>query len=477
MKTILIKNGYLLNKKMYNKKELDKVKKELSVKPFKPFNFGVNSKNEIIQVYQENNEYLSVPKFYGLKHFGKPEKNKEYDGLKIKLKFKGKLRNYQEIIANKTLNHINNKDGGLISIGCGRGKTVLALYLCTQLNVKTLVIVHKTFLLNQWKERANQFTNAKIGIIQQKKIDIENKDIVIGMLQSIAKDKYDTSVFKDFGLVIFDEAHHAPSKYFSRALPIISCKKSLALSATPKRTDRLDKILYWYLGDMIYKDKPNENKNVIVKLIKYNLNHSKFREARLPYTGEINRPKTLNKLVQLKKRNKFIINQLQEILEESGRKVLLLSDRIEHLKNLKERIDKKNFTTVDFYIGGMTEKKLKKAEDAQVLLGTYGMASEALDIPSLNTLIMSTPRTNIKQSVGRILRKKNLLIQPLIIDYIDQLNSFVRQGESRKRFYRKLNYTIFQIDVEDNIILSEEEITNKINKVLTIESNDIDFID
>ena len=178
MKTILIKNGYLLNKKMYNKKELDKVKKELSVKPFKPFNFGVNSKNEIIQVYQENNEYLSVPKFYGLKHFGKPEKNKEYDGLKIKLKFKGKLRNYQEIIANKTLNHINNKDGGLISIGCGRGKTVLALYLCTQLNVKTLVIVHKTFLLNQWKERANQFTNAKIGIIQQKKIDIENKNMI-----------------------------------------------------------------------------------------------------------------------------------------------------------------------------------------------------------------------------------------------------------------------------------------------------------
>jgi len=477
MKTILSKKGYLLNKKVYTKKEISKIKKELSVRPFMPFNFGVKTKNEIIEVYKENDDFISVPKFYGITNFGIPKENKEYKGKKTKLKFKGELREYQKDIVEKAIKHINEKDGGLISIGCGRGKTVIALYLAAHFKVKTLVIVHKTFLLNQWKDRANQFTNGEIGIIQQKKIEIEGKDIVIGMLQSIAKDKYDTNVFKDFGLVIFDEAHHAPSKYFSRALPIISCMKSLALSATPKRTDRLEKILHWYLGDIIYQDKPNENKNVIVKIIKYNSTHSQFREARLPYTGEINRPKTLNKIVKIKKRNKFIIKQLQELLEEDGRKVLLLSDRIEHLKNLKEMIDKKEFTTCDFYIGGMSEKKLKIAEEAQVLLGTYGMASEALDIPALNTLIMATPRTNVKQSVGRILRKESLTIQPLIIDFIDQLNCFVRQGETRKKFYRKLNYTIKQLDVEDNVILSEDDITEKINKMLIIQSNDVDFID
>ena len=90
-------------------------------------------------------------------------------------------------------------------------------------------------------------TNASIGIIQQKKVDTD-KDIVIGMLQSISKDKYNSSIFKQFGLVIFDEAHHAPSQYFSKALPIISCKKTLALTATPKRADRLEKVLFWYYG-------------------------------------------------------------------------------------------------------------------------------------------------------------------------------------------------------------------------------------
>ena len=126
--------------------------------------------------------------------------------------------------------------------------------------VKTLVIVHKTFLLNQWKERFEQFTNAKVGIIQQNKIDVDGKDVVIGMLQSIAKEKYDQDIFRDFGLVIFDEAHHAPSKFFSKALPIISCKKTLFLTATPKRSDSLEKVLYWYFGDIIYKAPPKKNK-------------------------------------------------------------------------------------------------------------------------------------------------------------------------------------------------------------------------
>ena len=89
-------------------------------------------------------------------------------------------------------------------------------------------------LLNQWKEEQNNLLTS-IGIIRQNKIDIDGKDIVIGMLQSISKEKYDEDLFNDFGLVIFDEAHHAPSRYFSRSLPIIASKKTLALSATPNR--------------------------------------------------------------------------------------------------------------------------------------------------------------------------------------------------------------------------------------------------
>ena len=476
-KTILSNEGYIINKKKF-KHIIQEVKKELTVTPFIPVMYG-NNKPESFKIYEENEKLLKVPKFYGISKFGKPEKNEEVKGDKVKLKFKGKLRDYQKPIVETAIKHMDEKDGGLISVGCGKGKTCMSLYISCHYKVKTLVIVHKTFLLNQWVDRIKQFTNAKIGIIQQNKVDTNGKDIVIGMLQSIAKDKYDQDIFKEFGLIIFDEAHHAPSKYFSRALPIISSKKSLALSATPKRSDRLEKVLYWYLGDIMYKAPPEENKNVLVKIIKYNVSHKSFREFKLPYTGEVNRPKTLTKICQIKKRNKFIVKLLQEIMLEDQRKVLLLSDRIEHLESLKELIDKKEFTTSDFYIGGRKQKDLDEASKCQLLLGTFAMASEALDIPELNTLLMVTPRREIEQSVGRILRKEHE-VQPLVIDFVDQLNSFVKQGMYRRRYYRKKKYQVKLLDVEENEIQSEEDITNKNDEkklYIPVKNDEVEFLD
>jgi len=343
--------------------------------------------------------------------------------------------------------------------------------------VKTLVIVHKSFLLNQWKKRAEQFTDATIGIIQQNKIDIDGKQIVIGMLQSIAKDKYDTEIFQDFGLVIFDEAHHAPSKYFSRALPIIACKKTLSLTATPKRQDKLEKVLYWYFGPILYTIPSEKTNTLLVKTFKYNITHNKFREYKL-YDGTINRAKTINKLVEINKRNQFIVNQIKELLEEEGRKLLVLSDRIEHLNVLKDMLDNLEMATTSFYIGGMKQNKLDESEKAQVIFGTFSMASEALDIPELNTLVMTTPRREIEQTVGRILRKVHE-VQPIVIDMVDQLPSFSRQGMARRKFYKNNHYVIKIYEVEENEIinvLDESEINNYTQIIQNNENND-EFID
>ena len=302
------------------------------------------------------------------------------------------------------------------------------------------------------------------------------------MLQSIAKEKYDLDIFRDFGLVIFDEAHHAPSKFFSRALPLISCKKTLFLTATPKRSDKLEKILYWYFGDIIYKAPPNQNQNVLVKIFKYNITHEKFRESYIRFTKEVNKAGTISRLSKISKRNKFIVDQISEVLIEEVRKILVLSDRIEHLTKLKEKLDKKEINC-DFYIGGMKQKKLDEAANATVILASYGMASEALDIPTLNTLIMVTPRRNIEQSVGRILRTKNHEVQPLIIDIVDQLNSFNNQGLARRKFYKKLQYNIRLIDVEENEIIGDEDISENIGTAadyveeIADDFESIDFID
>jgi superfamily II DNA or RNA helicase len=468
--TSITKEGYIIKKTSKNIDIINTIKKELTVEPHQTFK-TMGSKPAKFIVYQENADYLVVPKFYGLNKFGRPKIDKMEKGKSINITFNSKLKPNQIEITDTTIKHIDEKNGGLICVGCGVGKTVMGLYIACHFKVKTLIIVHKTFLLNQWIERIQQFTNAKVGIIQQSKVDVEDKDIVVGMLQSIAKDKYDSDIFMDFGLVIFDEAHHAPSEYFSKALPIISCNYSLGLSATPKRADKMEKILFWYLGDIAYTAPPNKNDQVMVRAYNYDVKDPSYKEARLPFNGDVNRPKTINRIVSIDKRNKFIVDILKEIMLEPDRKVLILSDRIEHLNVLKALIDSCEFTC-EFYIGGMTQKKLDLASEAQIILGSYGMASEGLDIPTLNTLIMTTPRREVEQSIGRILRRTDHTVQPLIVDIVDMLPCFVNQGIFRRKLYKKLNYQIDVYEVEDSVVVSKIELNN----TQIIESK-VEFID
>lgn len=475
----MYRNGYYVKKTKDNSDEIVKLKNELTVKPYGPPQFMKDEKP--FGVYQETDEYLIIPKYFAKEKLGKELDKIKYKKNKSKLKFTKELREYQNEIVETSLNKLKTGKGGLISLPCGQGKTVISLYLACQLKKKTLVIVHKSFLMNQWRERIEQFTNAKIGEIRQDKIEVEDCDIVIGMLQSISKDKYTEELFKQFGLVIFDEAHHAPSRYFSRALPIISSEYMLALSATPKRADRLEKIIHWYFGPIIYQIKDNRKINVLVKMYNYHTSHKSFKESMMAYGTEVNRPRTITKIVKLKKRNKFIVGLIKELYEEEGRKILILSDRIIHLEMLKELLDKEKLTDNDYYIGKMKQKDLDESSKRKIILGTYSMASEALDIPELNTLFMVTSRRSIEQSVGRILRKPDGLIQPIIVDINDKLDCFDRQGSFRRNYYRKKGYEIMIYDMNDNEIVDSYEDKGKksfkAKEFKKIDLDDVDFVD
>ena len=471
LSTILYKQGYFIPK---NDKYIDAInlaRKELMVEPYDYFNIKNKKKPIQFPIYQENENYFIVPKYYGIKKLSLPHSNHQIDGEKIKITFKGNLRDQQKNIIDTIIPYINTNEGGILCLPCGTGKTIIALYLATYFKVKTLIIVHKTFLLHQWKKQIIEFTNANIGIIKQDKIDITNKDIVIGMLQSIAKDKYTSCTFKDFGLVIFDEAHHAPSKYFSNALPIIACKLTIGLSATPKRTDKLEKVLYWYFGDIMYQISTQINNMVVVNIINYDIEHDKFHEFKLK-NGDINRPLTISKITTIGRRNKFIVEMIQQCVKEVGRKIIVLSDRIEHLKLLKKRLDNINNQNEnesekiisDFYIGGMKQIDLDKtADQAHIILASYAMAAEGLDIPNLNTLFMVTSRKEVEQAVGRIIRKLDPKLPPIIYDIIDNIPCFVNQGRYRKKLYTKLNFKINTIYVHNNVIIdSKKETTHEL---------------
>ena len=108
--------------------------------------------------------------------------------------------------------------------------------------------------MTQWLDRIRQFVpNAKIGKIQQKTIETDGCDIVLAMVQSVATKEYDTGVFDDFGLCIFDECHHLGAEVFSRCLPKVASKYMLGLSATPNRKDGLRCVFEWYIGNIVYK--------------------------------------------------------------------------------------------------------------------------------------------------------------------------------------------------------------------------------
>lgn len=349
--------------------------------------------------------------------------------------------------------------------------TVMALYLSSYFKAKTLVLVHKSFLLDQWVARAKEFTNAKIGIIRQNQIPDDDCDIVIGMIQSISMRKYDSKIFKNFKLLCVDECHHYASPVFSQGIRKCGAEYTLGLSATPFRPDRLTKILYWNIGDIYYMQKTKINRQVICKIFYYISRDKLFSEKRQWVSGEMkpSHVKMISNIVNIKSRNNFIINILNELRKNQERKVLVLSGRLNHLKTIKEGIDSKIGKDIQdgllepyeyktyYYIGGMKPKQRQEAEEnGDMFFGTYDMAHEGLDIHRLNTIVLATSKKDIVQSVGRIMRKilKVGDLRPLIIDIRDELSIYKSQGNIRLGQYQRGKYEIEKYYVRDTKIMS-----------------------
>jgi superfamily II DNA or RNA helicase len=442
MNYILDKDGFKILKNSIN---VNEVKKELTVTPIVKNTY--NQKIESYEIYKDDNEYLYVPKFWGLNKYQLADNIIERND-KISVKFNGQLRDYQQKIVDTVMPIITSKGGGIISLPCGDGKTCIAIHIFTKLKLKTLVIVHKSFLLDQWKESISKFTDAKIGLIRSNIIDVDDKDIVIGMLQSLSMKDYHSSIFKKFDLLIVDEVHNIATKVFSKALPKINVPYTIGLSATPKRDDGLSKVFYWFLGDMIFQKEKKKNNSVNVNVLKFKIDEDsheikKYREVKTR-TGDPNLALMITNISEVDSRNNMIVKQIDTILkEEPERNILILSSRIEQLHILKEKTDiKLPNNPSGFYIGKMKPKELKKSEENQIIYATYEMVNEGFDLPKLNTLIFATPRSKIEQAVGRIMRQQSFDINPLIVDIIDEIGVFKGQWFKRCKYYKNLNYKL-----------------------------------
>ncbi len=449
--TSLSRRGYGIPKADLVPEDLRLHQRNLTVKPFVLQEYAATVKP--FPVYGESAKRLYVPRHYGLQTFGTPQRVLLSEYETINVAFKGQLRAGQIPAANaflkecpldKTPNSYNlYTKGGIIALYPGAGKTVVSLHVISKLKAKTLVVVHKTFLMNQWKERIKTFLpDARVGIIQQNNVDIEDKDIVIAMLQSISMKDYPKDTFRSFGLCVVDECHHLAAEVFSRCLSKIGSEFTLGLSGTPDRADGLSKVFEWWIGPILYHAKrPNDIKVNAIQL-KINDKSRPYSTEELTQMGKVCMARMVNNVCAYHERTKLIVHILGLLVKE-GRTILVLSSRRQHLIDIHTLCTTEKTGTVGFYVGGMKQEDLVKSESKQIILGTYNMAAEGLDIKQLNTILFATPMTNVVQAVGRILRKKHANITPEIYDIVDNFSSFVNQGVKRRRFYCREKYPVF----------------------------------
>ena len=175
METELGPKGYTIPLKSLPPHFLENIRQELTVKPLENPNFPSNEAAFPVYRISKNNIYL--PRFYGIEKYGNSKKNNLSDGEPINLEFHGTLRDIQQQAIDATLKVFTTHGGGLISLDTGLGKTVVALKLISLMKVKTIIIVHAEFLLEQWKARIFQYLPAaRIGIIRQDLCETENFD-------------------------------------------------------------------------------------------------------------------------------------------------------------------------------------------------------------------------------------------------------------------------------------------------------------
>ena len=443
-------NGYKIAKKSIE--NIHDLKGRLTVKPYVPSVFVNPQFVTKYKIYKETEDHIYVPKHFGIGEFGNYTSTtrdvKQADD--VFWEFAGKIRDAQVDVVNSFLKP--EPHDGLICLQTGGGKTVCGLYIASQLKLPTLVLVHNTFLRDQWIERIKTFLpNARIGLFQGETQQIEDKDIIVGMLQTISMKELDIKTFKSIGFVIVDECHHIASEAFSQAIPKLTSKYMLGLSATPERKDRLMHVINWCLGPLLYKSDTSDkvDSGVFVEVYEFDQGDENFNEIIYNKQGVMFTTLMINKLVIYELRNKMIIDILTDVYEDNRRQILVLSDRVDHVQLLYDMLPediRKDACMLSRKVDSQT--RTEWCETKRILIATYQMCKEGFDVPTLNTLVIATPRPDVDQIVGRILRveRTKRKTSPLIIDIVDP--AFRRQFQERLSLYNKREYKVEKMKLE-----------------------------
>lgn len=421
-------------------------------------NRSTKSIKKNLRFYNETSKYIEVPRLY--RHPAIPMDNivdntiwenpRDYLEFNSGYSLKENQQEALEIL-------IDSKGNRIIEMPTGSGKTVTAIGAICYFKRRTLVFVNKKNLQYQWKNELEKFSNAKVGILGDGKMQIGNQyDVVVATVQSIQpyhKKKFkhliQTEFFKNFDIVIVDEAHNFSAETFNRAISYFPARMRLGFTATAFRNDNLDFVFRFTIGDSSKINMEQEIKPKIWECSTKWVDHAHgFFNNR-----NTNLAQLMTRMTKDKKRNKIILNATRT-MAKNDRKFLLLTARVDHAK-LFHRILSKEYPKkeVVLLIGSTPQEERDKAKNADFVLATYGVAKEGLDLPLLDTLIYATPiggnnKVGIVQSIGRLTRAKEGKKGADIYDFVDDEPIFKKMYFKRRSVYYSMGLDVSKINMK-----------------------------
>jgi len=356
-----------------------------------------------VPLYEETATHLVVPReFFPVEDLPPPVVECRLPGTPVQFEDNIVLRENQM----EAWTSLFRAKGGILNLGCGKGKTVCALKKIAYEGRAALVILPNTGLISQWRDEIKRWLGlpeSDIGLVQQSKAEWD-KPIVLASLQTLARRVQEKplpwEIREHFGIVIFDEVHHLSAKLFSLTAPIFPTMR-FGLSATPYRSDGLEGIYMGHLGKVFHSDISNE---IEPRVFFQRLGTAiQMEDPRiLDRIGNFNIGKFWKTLGEHEGRNKAIVEQIKEA-RGNNRKILALTHSKAHAQLLHQVVPLSGL--VDGEVAQNERQRILKAHD--VIFATTQVAQEGLDAPMLDTVFFLTPFKEwniVQQGIGRTLR-------------------------------------------------------------------------
>jgi superfamily II DNA or RNA helicase len=353
----------------------------------------------------------------------------------------------------KALQHFEDAEGGILVAPPGSGKTIMGLELIARKKQPALIIAHRKQIFKQWIERIEDFLNIPkkhIGQFSGSKKKIQTP-ITISMIQSLSRCEELNEIGQNFGMVLVDECHHIPAKMFRHVITQLKPYYLFGLTATPKRKNNDERLIFIYLGDIVYEVPKDYNHEIFSRKHELMI-HIRNTDFSMPFQVKTDDFPLLSKgLIFDRARNELIVQDISKYAK-LGYKCLILTERKEHVDVLNLYL-KRNFEVI-IYTGDLGARKRKEVEKQihlghfQILIATGQLIGEGTDFPNLDCLFLVYPFSfegKLVQYIGRIehgkLEAKNQ--GRFIFDYRDRKVSVLeKQFKHRNRYYKKLRHAV-----------------------------------